>query len=353
MNPYLSIIVPVYKVEDYLNKCIDSILSQTFQDFELILVNDGSPDNCPIICEEYATLDKRVKVIHKKNGGLVSARKAGLRIATGKYVGYVDSDDWIELDMYEEMCKTSKQYDADIVICDVIFNYPNKETKIKQKIKPGLYDKSALKEQIYPRMLYFSGFYNFGLHPAVWNKIYKKEILENNQYKINESISMGEDAACSFPCLLDAKSIYILDSRYLYHYRQRSSSMTRSYDDRLIENVNILYTFLKDTNKDKANIYDLTNQLYYYYTKLILGMVDNEFSINNKKKISDKWHAIKELYGNENINEAIKEISLIGIPFKFRIYIYLLKKNSVFRLNILSMTMEKLRGINSFLKWGL
>lgn len=99
--PLFSIIIPVYNVEKYLNKCVDSVLNQTFTDFEVILVDDGSTDNCPAICDSYAEKDKRVKVIHKPNGGLINARKSGLEIADGNYIGFVDSDDWIEPEMYE------------------------------------------------------------------------------------------------------------------------------------------------------------------------------------------------------------------------------------------------------------
>lgn len=101
MNPKISIIVPVYEVEPYIHKCVDSILAQTFTDFELILVDDGSPDNCGEICDEYEENDSRIRVIHKENGGPSSARNAGLNIAKGDYIGFVDSDDWIETDMYE------------------------------------------------------------------------------------------------------------------------------------------------------------------------------------------------------------------------------------------------------------
>ncbi len=102
--PLFSIIIPVYNVEKYLNKCVDSVLNQTFTDFEVILVDDGSPDNCPAICDSYAEKDKRVRVIHKQNGGLICARKSGLEAARGDYIGFVDSDDWIEENMYELFC---------------------------------------------------------------------------------------------------------------------------------------------------------------------------------------------------------------------------------------------------------
>ena len=112
--PKISIIVPVYKVEKYLSRCIKSILRQTFTDFELILVDDGSPDKCPQMCDDWGKKDKRIRVIHKENGGLSSARNAGLRAARGEYIGFVDSDDWIACDMYEILYQLAKKYRADI-----------------------------------------------------------------------------------------------------------------------------------------------------------------------------------------------------------------------------------------------
>lgn len=111
----LSIIVPIYKIEDYLPQCIESILAQNYFEFELILVDDGSPDGCPGICDDYTKRDSRIKVLHKANGGLVSARKAGLQIAQGEYIGYVDGDDWIESDFYERLMEKAEENNADIV----------------------------------------------------------------------------------------------------------------------------------------------------------------------------------------------------------------------------------------------
>src|SRR5690348_8514297 len=120
MNPKISIIVPIYDVQKYLFKCIDSILAQTFTDYELILVNDGSPDSCGEICNEFAKKDKRIKVIHKKNGGLSSARNAGLEIAKGEYIGFIDSDDFIHNKMYEILYQNALFHSSDIIICDFL-----------------------------------------------------------------------------------------------------------------------------------------------------------------------------------------------------------------------------------------
>ena len=124
--PLFSIIVPVYNVEKYINKCIDSVLAQTFTDFELILVDDGSPDGCSAVCDDYAEKDSRIKVIHKQNEGLINARKSGLAIADGKYIGFVDGDDWIESDTYENFAEMIKKYEPDIVLSDFYYDYGNK-----------------------------------------------------------------------------------------------------------------------------------------------------------------------------------------------------------------------------------
>ena len=121
-NPKISVIVPVYKVEKYLDRCVESIVNQTYKNLEIILVDDGSPDNCPVMCDEWAEKDERIRVIHKENGGLADARNAGMNIATGDYIGFVDSDDWIEPNMYEVLLKNALKYDADISRCGLSVN---------------------------------------------------------------------------------------------------------------------------------------------------------------------------------------------------------------------------------------
>ena len=120
-----SVIVPIYKIEKYLRRCIDSVLGQTFSDFELILVNDGSPDNCPAICEEYAAKDKRIRVIHKENGGVTSARLRGVVEATGEWIGFVDGDDYVEPQMYERLLDNALKYQADISHCGHQLVFPD------------------------------------------------------------------------------------------------------------------------------------------------------------------------------------------------------------------------------------
>lgn len=140
MDKLISVIVPIYNVEKYLTKCIESIINQTYENLEIILVDDGSPDNCPIICDEYAKRDSRVKVIHKKNGGLSDARNAGLDIATGEYIMFIDSDDFVEIDMMESMMNNMIDNNVDLVVCNIKYIYDNSE-KVKYNQKDKVLDK--------------------------------------------------------------------------------------------------------------------------------------------------------------------------------------------------------------------
>ena len=143
--PIVSIIVPVYKVEKYIHRCVESLVNQTLRDIEIILVDDGSPDHCPEICEQLAKKDNRIKVVHKTNGGLSSARNAGMEVACGKYIGFVDSDDELELDMYEKMVAKAEEYRVDFVMADYIRIFANgKIQKVQQCIDGGLYNRERI-----------------------------------------------------------------------------------------------------------------------------------------------------------------------------------------------------------------
>ncbi|WP_160722253.1 glycosyltransferase [Bacillus sp. USDA818B3_A] len=229
MNPKLSIIVPVYKVVPYLKKCIDSILSQTFSDFELILVNDGSPDKCGEICDQYAKHDSRIKVIHKNNGGISSARNAGIEAAKGYYIGFVDSDDFIHANMYRILFETAIKHSADIAVCD--FKYVNMDEVIDtQKNKCDLKVRNFTNIEALRQMfandssgLKTGAGNNIGW-VVLWNKIYKREIFENLRF---EEGRICEDELLIHKILFySRKTIYI--STQLYYYVQRPNSIIRS-----------------------------------------------------------------------------------------------------------------------------
>lgn len=217
--PRLSIIVPVYNVEKYIHKCVDSILNQTFTDFELILVDDGSPDNCGKICDEYAKKDARVKVIHKENGGQSSARNKGLDVAKGAVIGFIDSDDVIELTMYEELMNFMDCKTLDIAICDV---YLVRGNRIK---KQSMYSES----QILNKERALNDNLSCKIDNAVWNKIYKRKIFD--KIKFTEGI-VYEDVRIMPFLFYEAGRVGYLKKSLYYYYKHQNSTIAQSFNSK-------------------------------------------------------------------------------------------------------------------------
>lgn len=214
----ISIIVPIYKVEKYLNRCIDSILNQSYKNIEVILVDDGSPDNCGKICDEYLLKDNRIRVIHKENGGLSSARNAGLDIATGDYIGFVDSDDWIEPKMYETLIENVIKYNAQISVGGVVdlLEEGNKYTSIKSTFDGNIKIECLNKEDAMKK--FFLGSW------SAWDKIYKREVHEKIRFPEGE---INEDEAIAMQILDNCEKI-VYTNEVFYNYIKRSDSITTS-----------------------------------------------------------------------------------------------------------------------------
>ena len=228
----LSIIIPVYNVENYLERCLDSILLQTYSRFELILVDDGSTDSSGLICDRYAKDDTRIVVIHQPNGGLVCARQRGIREAIGGYIMAVDSDDWIEANMLEEMMGVMQRENCDIVLSGMYREYPNYSELVYDWLPEGRYDLKNPNCEVYGRFfLDENDTTKGGIRPNLWSRLFKRECIYENQLKVDKRIKNGEDDACFFPSLLNASAIYVMHKAY-YHYRQRSDSLARKKDER-------------------------------------------------------------------------------------------------------------------------
>ena len=243
-NPLISIIIPVYQVEEYLKQCIESVLHQTYSNLEIILVDDGSADRSPKICDEYAAKDKRVKVIHKKNGGLVSARKAGIQIATGELIGYVDSDDWIDNYMYEAMLRKMQNCNADVIATDNIEEFPEYSVEERNYIEAGIYSGKKLVNEVFRKLLYVPATGHWGISANCWNKLFKREIVYRHQMDVDDRISDGEDHAFVFSAILDSKIFCITDDVF-YHHRIRNESVSMDCGFQCIEKLAYLSEHLK------------------------------------------------------------------------------------------------------------
>lgn len=218
-DPFVSIIVPVYNVEKFLRECIDSILAQSFTNFELILVDDGSIDNCPVICDEYADKDHRVKVIHKPNGGISSARNAGIDIARGNYIGFVDSDDLVEPDMYEKLIQTTLRNHADLCLCRVVAATEEGERKPNNRYF-GFGDAVLRGNEVLEILVKGGSTY----YESVWNKLYRRELFAQLRFLEGK---YHEDAFLIHHIYgLCSRIVFVEDA--LYIYRLRSNSIMRA-----------------------------------------------------------------------------------------------------------------------------
>lgn len=276
-KPLLSIIVPVYKVELYIKKCIDSILTQSFRDFELILIDDGSPDECPEICDSYAKQDNRVTVIHKPNGGLQSAWISGFRISRGEYIGFVDSDDWIEPEMFTDMMTTIMTNNADIVQCGFKRIRQNKVSEFSKPEATEVVEKQEIISRLVPQILTFWSYYDELIFPSRCNKLFKRNLINDNIQYCDSRISMGEDLNITLPALLDAQRIVCLDKSY-YYYRDNENSITQGYKENYWSQNLLLFAAISEIAKRK-NV-EISEYINSYFNYLTISAIYNESKTN-------------------------------------------------------------------------
>ncbi len=316
-----SVIVPIYNIEKYIKRCIDSVLSQSFTDFELILVDDGSPDNCGVICDEYAKKYQRIQVIHKANGGLVSARQAGIKVAKGDYVFHLDGDDAILPDALENAYKIIKDTNADIVS----FSY---KCSINEKIgetvcdlvDEGLYHKSEIEQHIFPKLL--SDKYMNHIFYFLWGKAIRRELATKHQQNVNPAISLGEDLSCIVPCFLEAETVY-MSKKAIYLYTIRNDSISTDFKTHQISQIADVIRGLRELNIEKPKDFDEQISRYSCFMCFaILAAAAEGNHFNSARKL-------KELILGSLHKEEIKKAYFENVTFKSRIAISLMKKQKI------------------------
>jgi glycosyltransferase involved in cell wall biosynthesis len=316
-----SIIVPVYNVEQYLLKCIESIINQNRNDLEVILVDDGSTDGSSTICDNYSNKYDYIKTIHKENGGLVSARKAGALISLGEYIMCVDGDDWIDDSYVSSMDEIIQEYRPDIICCGFYQANDNQLEKQKWSGRIGYYSRQNIIGEILPVLI--SDKNGIGLSPNVWAKAIRKSIYVKNQMKVSDKIKIGEDGACTVPCFIEASSIFVTD-KCLYYYRYNPNSMTKertpfSWDG--LEQIyyhfkNIVDTSTFDFERQFENrmIHSIFNVSYtQFYQKKSYKDICREISTNLSRQI---YNSI--IFSNDK-HEKFK-LYLARLCLRYRLY---------------------------------
>ena len=270
--PIISVIVPVYKVEKYLERCVSSLINQSLEDIEIILVDDGSPDQSGALCEKLQEKDERILVIHKKNGGLSSARNAGMKVARGKYIGFVDSDDDVELDMFQVMVAVAELNNADFVMSDYIrVTQDGNSALISTNLKGGSYLKEGIVKNIYPSLIMGENI-DYGPILAVWHCIYNRTFLIKNNITFAEDVRWSEDNLFSAMVGYCANRFVYLKGKGLYHYYQNPGTITTSYREGawdVYKRMNEYMTSYFENKKDYDFEYQLKLHLIYYACNVI------------------------------------------------------------------------------------
>lgn len=320
-TPKLSIIVPVYNAEKHLQRCIDSITRQTFSDFEVILVNDGSKDDTKRICDNNAIMDKRVKVLHKENGGTSSARNAGLRVASGNYIGFVDADDWLEPDMYQIMYSKAVKHDVDLVISDYRRALEDSSYEVIQPIRAGFYDKADMIKKYFPCLLMRE---DFDYPPTIsnWACLFRKKLLTDNDIWYDTLTKYNEDFLFGAKAAYKCSSMYHLKNHHNYNFYCNLNSTTAVYNtDKWDINLHVFRQ--AKAYFENAPEYDFSHQLKTVIIFLSFNAINEIFKSNDgfMKRYSDIKTILKHAY----LRKAFSAYPYPKLNYKFLIMLFLHK----------------------------
>jgi len=321
----ISIIVPIYNVEDYLVDCLENIVNQTYKNLEIILVDDGSPDNCGNICDEYAKKDNRIKVIHKENGGLSSARNVGLDIATGEYISFIDSDDFVSKDFIEKLYNLCKKNGAEIAECNFL-KFVDKIEKSNINPKIESYSSIEMQKRIYSN--------EYIRTIVVWNKLYKKCIYETLRFPIGK---INEDEFTTYKAFGNTSEKIVITNEVLYYYRYNENSiMGRKFNEKRLD-VLEAYEERKEyfREKDLVELYEKTVEEYQEKLKQCY-ILTKENIVHNKEILKNIICKARKNYGEYKKIEKASSRSrfMIGLFIKIpKLYcllldlkIYIIKK---------------------------
>ncbi|MDC6389770.1 glycosyltransferase [Maribacter sp. PR1] len=324
--PKVSVIVPIYNVEKYLDRCLNSLLNQTLQDIEIILVDDGSPDNCPSLCDAYALKDSRIKVIHKENAGLGFARNSGLEIATGDFVAFVDSDDYVDVNMYQKLYKTALDNSLDTVYCGL--NNVDAELNIipiSEVSEFTLFDTPEKIQQVLLDMIATepSSKVERKYRMSVWHAIYSRKIIVKNNIKFwSEREYLSEDIIFDIDYLSNATRIAIIPDSF-YYYCFNEDSLTKSFRADRLEKQKKLYEAilvrLNELGYDSSIYKDRIDKFFIGYIKFNLGNIARS-NIGYPKK----YKLVKEIC-SDPIWERLASYPIKEVPLKQQLILLLIR----------------------------
>lgn len=331
-KPLVSIIVPVYKVpEQYLRKCIESLINQNLQNIEILLVDDGSPDDCGEICDTYAKKDERIKVLHKENGGLSSARNYGCKYATGKWVMFVDGDDWIDPAMCKDMYYTGQENNVQLVMCGMSKDYGRTSVNYKYPLKENsIYDKEGCK-WLQQQLLVFTS--NIAVAYA---KLINRNLLIENQIFHDEILRQGAEGLEFNLRLFEKLESAIFINKPFYHYIYNDNSISASHNEENHEFVIRCFEKIKkfiDSSENRERLVPwFDNRLLYV---IITTAISGYFNPSNIEPYKDKKRKYKAYLQKKIVQDALKTTNTKGIGKQRKIVLFLIKHHMFFAIDML------------------
>ena len=319
MEPFVSIIVPVYKVpEQYLRKCIESTMTQTLKKIEILLVDDGSPDQCGEICDEYAEKDKRIRVLHKKNGGLSSARNYGCKAAQGKWIMFVDGDDWIEPDMCQTMYSAGEEKQVQLVMCGIMKDYGKSATEYKFYLDDGKVYKGQECKWLQQQLLVYNG--NIAV---AYSKLIDRKLLINNQIFHDEVLRQGAEGLEFNLRLFEKLESAIFINKPFYHY---------IYNENSISAFEKIKEFI-DTSDNKEMLKPwFDNRLLYV---IVTTAISGYFNPTNTESYEDKKRKYAVYLEKPIVKEALKTKNTVGIGKQRKIVLFFIKNRMYWIVNMM------------------
>ncbi|MEW9094156.1 MAG: glycosyltransferase [Clostridiaceae bacterium] len=326
--PLISVVIPVYNLEKYLSTSIESVLNQTFKDFEIIIINDGSSDKSGVLCDRYAEQDNRIKVLHIKNNGVSNARNIGLKYSSGKYVFFCDGDDYIDNHAFEIMVKMSEEYKIDLLICGYYFE--SHQTGGNNKIHIDSYPVFWNSDIFYPSRESIKkdlvSLWNKSLMYNVWNKFYRLDIIQEHDIRFSTELAMGEDLDFTNKYFMYCNSFYILNNCFYHYIREREDSATTRYVEGWfeirVEEHKRLLSFFENYGITTLEAKEFLSRRFI---ERVVGCIENELNNKNTANRSKKRKNIKEminhLYTRESLRDAkltSKKMKVILLPIRIK-----------------------------------
>lgn len=321
--PLVSIIVPVYNVEKYIERCVKSLTGQTLQDIEIILIDDGSTDGSGSLCDLLQTEDSRIKVIHQKNAGVSAARNKGLEVATGEYIAFVDSDDYIDNNMYQSMIEIATMHNCDVVMCDCLKEFENHREVYTHDIRSGYYTREDIEKEYFQHLLMMP---NVEYPPTIsnWLCLFKQKNNDacgddhkSTRLRYEEGIRFSEDLLFGAELLYQANSFYYMKGQCFYHYCMNPQSTTHTFAPNKWNNYVKLYNRIKDKFFECID-YDFSKQIDLVLLFFVYNSI-GDILVTNKLNYKEKKQKIREILQEQIVRQMFRRVNIWKLPIRVKL----------------------------------